>query len=421
MVTVAAAAVQTVTVAPSPSQIPPDGTTASTVLVTARDRFGNPVPGRATLTTTLGDLSADFVDLVGGEGSVTLVSSSTGGGLITAVLDGVTGEADIVMVEDLTGEPANIQVSVAPETISVAGVGGTEVTTISVTALDKDGVAIDDSGVFNNLKLEIIDGPGGGENIQGNTILDGPITLTTVNGQASAGFQSGILPGTVRIRVSVIKDKDGTLSDPPLTAIVPQITIQAGPPFSLVLSRSNAIQDNNDGTLTHEYLAVASDQYGNNVTDGTSVFFGQIFTVVADEGNDGEVSAGSAVFTSIGADFSGVSAGDTLVIFDDDSIQKGGYLVSTVDANTLTVLTPFEADESGLRYVVGNNRGGGVLSAGDEVTTVDGVAVWPNTYPGGSPRRSSRRPAYRPAYRSGCPFPCLSESPYKTARPRLTT
>jgi hypothetical protein len=384
-VTVEPADVDEVTVSPSPSQIPPDGVTPSTILVSAEDPFGNPVEGTVSLVTNLGTLSADSVDLVDGQGSVTLVSAIGGQGTITATLDGVFDFGGFVVTEDLSGEPSSIQILADPLTLSVRGVGGNEVASLDITVLDLAGDPIDDSGVLDNLMLEIIDGPGGGENIAGN-FMGGALILTTVNGRATASFQSGLLPGTVRIQASVTKNKDGTDRDPELTAVVPQITIQAGPPFSVLLTASNSIQDNGDGTLTHEYLATVSDRYGNNVPDDTSVYFGQFINILF-EGVDGGTAAGSSTFTVSDAGFAGfdalgVTAGDTLVIFDDDSNQRGGYLVTgNPTGSSVTLLKEFDETETGLRFAVGNNKGGGVLTATQTVNTIEGEARWPNTYP----------------------------------------
>ncbi|MHB8765525.1 MAG: invasin domain 3-containing protein, partial [Deferrisomatales bacterium] len=383
-ITVNPAAPSRVTVAPNPSQIPPDGITESTVSIQAQDEFGNPVGGSVAVTAPGGNLSAGTLDLINGQGAVRLTAAAPGEIPVTATLGALSGTADLVVVQVLAGQPASLSVAVEPETLSVAGVGGADVATIRVTVRDNGGNPIQDTGVFNNLKLEIVDAPGGGENLQGKTIAAGPVTLSTQNGLASANFQSGLLPGTVRLRVSVVKDRDGIVLAVPLTALVPQITIQAGPPFDAVLSRSNAITDNHDGTLTHEHLAVVKDRYGNKVPDGTAVFFGQVFNFIA-AGNDGATAAGSPVFTSAGANFlsvPGPAAGDTLIVYDDASVNKGGYLLSSVAANSLTTLTTFGFTESSLLYVVGNSRGGGALSAGTQGLTSGGVARWANTYPG---------------------------------------
>ncbi|GAB6062616.1 hypothetical protein JCM30394_13450 [Deferrisoma palaeochoriense] len=374
--------VENFTLSPAPSQIAPGGT--STLSLTASDGFGNPIEGAVALAleTTpdgIATLGSAEVSLDDGEAEVTLGATAVGTVTVRATLDGEERTAEIVVVESQEGQPASIAVTVDPPdgTINVKDVGGVDLATLSITVQDVFGNPIQDFP--NNVQVTIVDGPGGGENLDGNG-LGVPLKLSTVNGQASAPLQAGTLPGTVRILVEVLRDKDGNPLDPPLATVVPRIVIEAGPPFSVFLSRSNSIDDNSDGTLTHEYFAVVSDRYGNAVPDGTAVFFGQFGNILL-EGGDGSVDEGGTVFRT-GADLSEVSEGDTLAILEGGA--RGGYVIAAVNeaAGELTVSTPFPSAGGALAFAVGNNFDGGVLTSTVQTSTLGGVARWANTYPG---------------------------------------
>lgn len=392
-VTVGPGALSELTVTPSPNKISPNG--SSTIAIQAKDGLGNPVNAKVDLQTNLGTLSAASVTLVNGQGTVILSAgpADLGTARVTAQAGTVTKTTDVVFAIDLTGEPAVITVEVKPgPIIDVAGVGGVETATLTATVTDSTGGAIID--VSSNVEFAIIDGPQGGERLIGGTDPN-LLTLSSAGGKATATFQSGTLPGTVNVELRVTKRKNGDPLAPPLKVGFPKLTIKAGPPFGLFLGRSNAISQSG-GLITHEYFAVLSDRYGNNVTDGTSVSFRQIFNILA-EGTAGATTAGTSTFSQSdpGVSFLNpqrrVSTGDTLIIYDDQSAQRGGYIVASdpTTANSLTVHSTFSQSEptppeTELRWAVGNNRGGGVLvpPTGGEVTTVDGVARWPNTYPG---------------------------------------
>jgi hypothetical protein len=434
VITVSPGPVANLSVTPSPSQLRKSagGTGTSNVALEASDQFGNPAGGVAvTVVATPGvgtvDGSPATLDTAG-KGSVTLTSGpgQFGTATLTATADNpglipdVTKTATIQAILDRTGEPANVFLEVSPADgkITIARVGGNERATITARVVDVEGNPIDDSAITSNIEFEITKAPGNSPSEK--PYLDGQdgagvLTLTTVSGVVSANLQSGTRPGTVEIAVRITRAKDGSLLSPPLSVVVPQITIEAGPAASLFLSRSNAISSNGDGTITHEYFAVLSDVYGNAVTDGTSVFFGQFLNILGEcrtlppadnpllplaetlvptvgfvpiscaSGTlsaDGTVSAPSALFST-----NGVSPGDTWVmIAKQNPLGLGGYTVDAVAGETqlnLETTFGFGADVAGLEWAVGNNKNlsGGVFTP-VEVPTKDGIARWPNTYAG---------------------------------------
>ncbi|NOY44783.1 MAG: hypothetical protein GXP50_04950 [Deltaproteobacteria bacterium] len=361
-------------ISPSLSRIPPDGATPSVLTITAKDAQGNPVDLTVNVNTTLGVLWTDdptspvsSVALVNGEGTVNLTADGNGTATVSASADGLLATEDVEVGFTSSGDPANILLSLSQETVSVAGVGEDEVATLNITVVDEGGNPITDTP--NNVTVEIVEGPNGGEEIAG-AALGSSATLSTTNGRVSADFRSGTVPGTVRIKVTV-----GTL-----TATSPRITVLAGPPFSVTLGRSNNIQDNGDGTLSHSYFALVSDQYGNAVADGTAVYFGQVYNDKA-SGSTGKTQAGTDGFEDSSADFSaaGVDAGDTLILL--SGAAKGGYVVESVASSTvLDLFSTLAVTETGISYVVGNQAGGGTLAS--LTSTTDGKATATMTYPG---------------------------------------
>ncbi len=370
--------VAALSILPSLSRIPPDGQTPTRLLVRAEDASGNPVDGTVSVSTSLGTLWTDSpdqavasVELVNGEGTVNLSATENGTATVRAVMSALETSAEIQVGFLSSGEPANVLFTLSQDSVTVAGVGEDEVATLDITVVDEGGNPIDDTP--DNIQVEIVEGPNAGETIAG-AAMGSSATLSTTNGRVSADFRSGTSPGTVRIRVSVVAGGS-------LTATAPKITVVSGPPFSLVLGRSNAISDNGDGTLSHECFAIVSDQYGNAVPDGTAVYFGQVYNDKW-SGTDGLVTGGSDTFESASADFvsAGVVPGDTLILL--SGAAKGGYLVEAVDASgtSLDLLTAPGSGAAGVSYVVGNSTGGGTLTGLS--STENGIATATYTYPG---------------------------------------
>ena len=377
-VSLEAGPVASLSILPSLSRIPPDGQTPTRLLIRAEDSTGNPVDGTVSVSASLGTLWVDSpdeavasVDLVNGEGTVNLSATENGTATVRAAMNDLETSTEIEVGFLSSGEPANVLFTLSQDSVSVAGVGEDEVATLDITVVDEGGNPIDDTP--DNVQVEIVEGPNAGETIAG-AAMGSSATLSTTNGRVSADFRSGTSPGTVRIRVRVVAGGS-------LTATAPKITVVSGPPFSLVLGRSNAITDNGDGTLSHECFAIVSDQYGNAVADGTAVYFGQVYNVKW-SGTDGRVTEGSDGFESASADFvtAGVVPGDTLILL--TGAPRGGYLVESVDASgtSLDLFTALGAGASGVSYVVGNSVGGGTLT--DLSPTENGIATATLTYPG---------------------------------------
>jgi len=390
----------------------------ATLTVQASDAFGNPVDTTVTFSAKIvstgastGSFSPTAVDLVDGRGETTFAPSEEGLVRITAAADGVEETLDLSVETSLEGDPAQIQFQVSAQEITVKGGGGVETSVVTIDVLDVNGNPIQDQP--NNLEVVITQGPGGGENLDGDWGVGEARSLSTQNGSAGVTLHSGTRPGTVLIQVRVTKDSQGNDLSTPLTATVPAIAIRSGAPASLLLTRANAIQSpglRGQGTITHNYLAVVSDRWGNAVPDDTAVYFGAFLNIkeqcrnrsVFDRDNgyitvsceDGQLQRSSdpsdprATFTSASADFNsaGVEPGDMLVILTEDNPNGfGGYIIDeVVDGNTLKLQGDVPADGTNLQWAVGNNAvsGGGVFTTEGAVATEGGVATWPFTYAG---------------------------------------
>lgn len=429
VVTVLPAALQVpVVVTTSANKIPTNGT--ATITIRATDEFGNPVNeafdvGAVLLgtTTPTGNLSPASVQLVNGQGTAIFTPTEQGVARIRVSRQGTqVGAVDVSVELVLVGEPARIEFTVDPAEIAVQGGGGTQSSAIQIRVFDVLGNAIQDGLAPNNLQVEILQGPNGGESLDGLARLRQVRTLSTSGGQARVELQSGVRPGTVLIEVRVTKDSLGRDLAVPLKATVPQITIRSGPPASLFLTSSNAIQSpglRGNGSITHDYLAFVSDLWGNSVPENTIVFFSQFLNIkrecrnravfdpdnpAADGGFVVETCLGAgagsiapsanpldprATFTSGSVRFDGPNAvlpGDTLVIITEDNPNGyGGYRVNQiVDAFTLRIDGDVAVGGAGLEWAIGNNAnlGGGVFTTEGNAATVGGVARWSNTYAG---------------------------------------
>ena len=237
-----------------------------------------------------------------------------------------------------------------------------QVTLNSNMTQDSDAVnftaTVQDNIVFS------LSGPGGGENLDGETSAPFTSTKSTVDGQASVTLNSGVLSGTVTIQA------DCTQGGSTATAISPQIGIEAGPPFNISLYKAPDIEDNGDGSMSWIISAMLQDQYGNPVANDTGVYFGLV-----DNQPDGYKSSGAngitdgtATFVSAGTNFpgDGVVKFDTLIILEGQ--DEGGNTIDTPAHGSVTLFYTPTGSETDLDFVAGNAELGvvcGVVPTGN--------------------------------------------------------
>ncbi|TLN23862.1 hypothetical protein FDZ71_02370 [bacterium] len=410
-------AIDGMTFTASKSQIAPDGADSSVISITIKDKYGNPVDGNISLSSNIGTISPTTLSIVGGSATASFSSTVEGRADITintVPASAITDTVSILVIEPLSGQPDHIVATVDPAEITVKGSGGATVAMINLEIYDFQNNLVTDTDLVNNLEAKIILGPRGDENIQGK-IINQTYSLTSSGGRAQFQLSSGTVPGTVTIQVAVIQDKDGTPLrldlnsdgdytdageyDNAIYQTVPKIYIRSGPPFSLVLNQANYVDDLNNGRLRQQYFAMVTDRWGNDIADGTGVYYGQIVNIlIPRDPNDkqyttrvkGTVIEGGAKMTyaNIG---NLLKVNDTVVITDLNYNYRGGYVISEiVDANTVAFYSPIPIAKDGyatlaLEFFAGNNDKGGVFQGnlgGSFSATENGVAVAENEYPG---------------------------------------
>jgi len=180
------------------------------------------------------------------------VTSEPGGDLLQEDVNLLLVPTDTVAYIVLIPDQAKIQ---------VRGTGGVEATQIRAVCYDDNGNRV---GADWPVEFYIINGPGGGECLNG--VAEDSITINTnAYGEATVTLSAGTKSGTVRLRAKVV----GVLSTSSI------VTICAGPPTDISLG---VIPCNIRGwdkvCVEAEICACVVDTYGNPVPDSTSVHFG---------------------------------------------------------------------------------------------------------------------------------------------------
>jgi len=369
-----AADVAGTTLSANPTVINADGVSTSLITASVVDENNNPVADGTTVNfyTTAGDLSSASSTTANGVATATLTSSTTNEtATVTAIVDSISKFVDVTFgTGPGTGEPVYIIITVDPKNIRVKGTGGIESAVIKASVKDENGQPYDDNN--DNIKFEILTGPGGGEVLDsGDGSSSASETTTTVGGIATVSLNSGSISGTVKVKVTVLKDADGNALAPPLEAVSTQIGIEAGDPFNITLYKSPDVEDNGDGSMSWIISALVQDQYGNPVADNTGVYFGLVDN--APDGyksmnSDGVTDGTSAFASAAGTNFSsdGVVQFDTLIILEGQ--DEGGHIINTPTNGTVTLLYDLTGSESVLDFVAGNAELGticGVVPTGN--------------------------------------------------------
>ncbi|WP_268762364.1 beta strand repeat-containing protein [Fontimonas thermophila] len=434
-------------IAADPAAILADGNSTSQITVVLNDAFGNPLADGTPvqLTTTRGQLLNTVSTLASGRATFTL-RSTPGTGTATVRVVGVPGLSVPVAFESASaGDPASIRFSVVQTRISVAGVGQTDQTQITVTVLDSSGNPIDESrygnSALNNLRAQLVSRPDGGESLTGtdasSTVVSndasGIVDVRTRNGTAILTLRAGTLPGVVQVRFSVLEFTGTDFNVPADVAAVaalPQVSIAGGPPHTISFTQpiTDAIEDLNNGNYRLKGKVDVTDRYGNSVPDGTVVNLSLIDSVIvhditgattangstlARSGNSlirrrctseptpgGEASGCGARGALTGAsDFTSpitrndvprfIQAGDIVAIRNAQSADKRRFVSSVGGATQLTVQTPYLNTLNNGEFWVGASAMGaqiaGLASNGDLTpgtgVTKDGIAEFRVTYP----------------------------------------
>jgi hypothetical protein len=281
----------------SPSFMNADGQSTATIAAEVTDNLGNPIANLTPVKFTAGEKFTDVngdglwtenvdelefdIDGDGEWDALGLIAPAidyTDGGMASATFTAglvpglvhikvTVGNAEDEISDDVTLSLTSINpiasIALTPEwqQIQVRGTGGIEWAQITAETFDEHG---NPAAPGQPLEFSILSGPGGGEKIGGDAV--GPVSvLTDALGKATMTLNAGTLPGTVRVRA-----RSGSV-----LSTATQVTIRSGPPalISLGAAQCNVPSWELVG-YDNEIIAVVVDEWGNEVPDSTSVYFG---------------------------------------------------------------------------------------------------------------------------------------------------
>lgn len=376
----------------SPARLPADGQSTATVKATITDVTGAPIPDETVVKFTAGekftDVNGDGIwsdnvdeldydydgdgewDAIGiiestvlAEAGVAIATFTAGSNPGLVHIKVTSGDAERHASGEITvslfSSDSIDAIVLTPEwqQIQVTGTAGVEWARIVAETFDVHG----NPGIEGQpVDFTITGGPGGGESINGDGV--GPVTvLTDALGRAVATLNAGMLPGTVRVRA-----RAGSV-----VSSATQVTIRSGPPADISLG----VEDPNVPCweligCINKVTAVVVDQWGNEVPDSTSVYFGteqgliegaaetQIVPTVrgkavtywnsAEPKNDGYVciwceTSGGTVADSLCFIESGPPASGTFTIEPDaipaDGVSTASVVIEVLDINGVFVDT----------------------------------------------------------------------------------
>jgi hypothetical protein len=373
----------------SPTSIPANGTSTSTITVALRDAAGSPLTSggdAVALTTTAGTLSA-VSDNGNGTYTATLTAPSTAG---SATVSGTVNTETISDTAEVTFTP------VAPvATRLVFGQQPSNTPAGSAISPPVTVRAVDDAGATateftGNVTIAIGTNPAGGT-------LSGTTTVAAVGGVATFGNLSIDRIGTGYTLAASATGLMGATS----TAFA----ITTGPPStatSMITASPTSVPA--DGASTSTITVELRDAAGNPLTTGGASV--ELFTTagtfgpITDHGNGtytGTLTAPSSTTTTTATvratvggalitdtatvTFTGVAPTATRLVFSQQPTneQAGTTItpavtVRAVDGNGATV-TSFTGN---VTMAIGTNPGGGTLSGTTTVAAVSGVATFGN-------------------------------------------
>ncbi len=368
-------------------------------------------------TTDINELTIQLgsgpVDVNSGVATI-FVRSRAQPGTCTIVASGVDPETGEVVSASLTFNiiggagtgPTAVFINAPTDPLYVQGSGG--VGTIIVTANVLDGnnqpVANPLFGV-NNVRVEIISGPGGGErltgvNAAGATVSGTVINLRTTGGIVNFNLISGTRTGPVLLRVTADRldnNVDNGIQDPVTGSRT--VIISDGRLFDLDITNTNAsVVDGISGSPTDPnpvytltITVIATDRDGNPVIPGTQIDFGLIDTPLsgadfAITGNDGNPQEGGTLFTAPTGNFSLAGPTDTLVIFAEEipgqrDMEAARSIQQITSLNSLLVTRAFNRNDTTgasvdggpiFPYVIGRAANGNITNSA--ITDENGIA-----------------------------------------------
>ncbi len=313
------------------------------------------------------------------------------------VVDIIDGAADFL--------PANLEFSVGPQPVYVAGSSGNTTKQMQLIVRDSAGNTVPDpvaDGVtWNNVLLELDAPAGSGARLTG-TGKDGPVSsesairVRTVNGIAAFSLNAGSEPGPHLITATVDRadnNVDNTLTDPltadslirvgdgrlfalrlvspPINAILVNRTVDSiDPDFTPVLDPASGdfVPPSPDGTYSLTVTVIATDKQGNPPLSGSQIRFGKIDSPLTPtvpgffvfSGAEGDPEEGGVLFTALNVaegflddptrPDEAVEPGDTLALFgksvpgnrEHEAVRT---IATVIDDSSVTVTEPFNPND----------------------------------------------------------------------------
>ncbi len=373
------------TVSAAPATIPASsGSSPSTITVTARDAFGNPIQGATVVLAATG--SGNTLTQPGGTTNAsgvatgTLSSTNPGAKVVSATIDGVAITQTATVTVNAGGVSASQStVSAAPATITASS--GSSTSTITVTARDAFGNPIQGATV-------VLAATGAGNTLtqpSGTTNASGVATGTLSSTGAGAKVASATIDGVAITQTAAVTVDPAGLSAAQSTVSAAPTTITASNGSSASTITVTA-KDAFGNPIQGATVVLAATGTGNTLTQpsgttdasgeatgtlsstgaGTKVVSATINSVAITQTASVIVNPGSASVLAFTGQPTNTSAGDTI------NGGSGGVVVTARDAfgNTATGFG------GSVLMAIGANPGGGTLSGTNPVTAGSGVATF---------------------------------------------
>ena len=251
----AVSAAQSTVVAAPTTIAASSGAATSTITVTARDAFGNPVSGATVVLAATGSGNAitqpAAVTNSSGVATGTISSTVAEAKVVSATIGavGVTETATVTVTSAATVSAATSTVAAAPGTIAASS--GATTSTITVTARDQFGNAIPGATV-------VLAATG-----TGNTLTQ-PAAVTNASGVATGAISSTVAQTkTVSATINAVTvAQSATVTVTAAAAVSATQSTVARAPATIVAS---------NGTATSVITVTAKDQFGNPMQGATVV------------------------------------------------------------------------------------------------------------------------------------------------------
>ncbi|MDI6738913.1 MAG: invasin domain 3-containing protein [Candidatus Edwardsbacteria bacterium] len=236
-----------------------------TVRATVYDATGHLVSDGTIVnfTTTLGNIT-NSTTTTGGIATAYLTPSTSAGYAVIQALSGTASKSLTVRI--IAGGANSIVMTTSCPTIQVSGTGGNSTADLTATVKDKNGNPVPDG---TPVSFTIMNGPGGGENLNANIPPYGPVNRTTSNGSATVSLNAGTKAGTVEVQANSGAINSGAS----------RIIISSGPPANMIINHElySSVATLPGGFYQTTVGVIVSDTFANPSPDSTAIYF-SLFT-----------------------------------------------------------------------------------------------------------------------------------------------